>query len=197
MYGQARCIVTKTGSIPFLFALTLLACLLWFLPARMAMAAGNSSKPVEAHLKIPRIGVDAVIKDMGLTPEGAMAVPGNRIDVGWYSSGTRPGETGSAVIGGHNRWDKKVAAFNRLDRLKKGDVLSVVDAQGVSTFFAVREKITFNATDTDSGIFSSEDGIHLNLVTCNGIWNPVTKNYPSRLVVFTDAIRIAANKPNQ
>jgi LPXTG-site transpeptidase (sortase) family protein len=144
---------------------------------------------LEAHLVIPEIGVNAVIKDMETTPDGAMDVPGNRVDVGWFSLGTTPGEIGSAVIGGHNRWDGGSGVFVRLDQLAVGDVLSVVDKNGVSTFFAVREMRTYEPTDFGGDIFNSEGlGIHLNLITCSGVFDPATGTYTKRLVVFTDAV---------
>lgn len=142
----------------------------------------------EAHLIIPSIKVNAVIKEMGITLQGAMAVPGNRIDVGWYSLGTRPGLVGSAVIGGHNRWNDGVGVFDRLDQLKKGDLVSVVDAKGVTTTFVVRDMKTFEATDINSGIFASESGAHLNLITCSGSWDPAAKSYTTRLVIYTDLV---------
>jgi LPXTG-site transpeptidase (sortase) family protein len=147
----------------------------------------------QAHLKIPEIGVDAVIKNMGLTSAGAMAVPSNGVDVGWFSLGTRPGQTGSAVIGAHNIFDSKAGVFARLDQLKVGDVLSVVDAKGVSISFVVSGTRVYDATDTNSGIFQSDSGVHLNLITCVGVVDPITKSSTKRLVIFTDAV-LATNK---
>ncbi|MDD5726592.1 MAG: class F sortase [Patescibacteria group bacterium] len=186
----SNCKILKTAPVPRLFLLVFLVTILSFFQVSTAFAAVKIQKS-EAHLIIPRIKVNAVIKDMGLTPEGAMAIPANRVDVGWFSLGTRPGEIGSAVIGGHNRWDQKVAVFDHLNRLKKGDILSVVDAKGISTSFVIRGMRTYDATDINSGIFASESGIHLNLITCSGFWNPITKSYTTRLVIFTDAIQIA------
>lgn len=144
---------------------------------------------LEARLKITKIGVDAAIKDMGVTSGGIMDVPNNLIDVGWFSFGTRPGEIGSAVIGAHNRFSSKPGVFANLDQLVKGDVLSVVDARGVSTSFVVMDIRTYDATDANTGIFESKNGVHLNLITCSGDWNPSTKTYTKRLVIFTDVIR--------
>ena len=50
---------------------------------------------------------------------------------------------------------------------------------------------TYDATDTNAGIFESEKGSHLNLITCSGDWDPITMNYTKRLVVFTDVISMA------
>ena len=143
---------------------------------------------LQAHLLIPSINVDAVIKAMGVTSAGAMAVPNNRVDVGWYSLGTKPGDTGSAVIGGHDNYGGGDGAFVDLNRLKVGDVLSVVDAKGVSTSFVVREMKTFAATDENTGIFASTSGAHLNLITCSGVWDAAAESYTTRLVVFTDKV---------
>lgn len=146
-------------------------------------------KTAEAHLKIPKIGIDAVIKDMGVTPTGAMAVPNNNIDVGWFSFGAHIGETGSAVIGAHNRLNSKPGVFARLNELKKDDIVSVVDINGNNLSFIVRDIHTYDALDTNTGIFESKDGIHLNLITCTGPLDPKTKSHTKRLVIFTDLIQ--------
>lgn len=142
----------------------------------------------EARLLIPSIMVDAAIKDMGTTLTGEMAVPGNHIDVGWYSPGTRPGEIGSAVIGGHNVWTGKAGVFEHLDRLVKGDILTVVNAQGMSSIFTVTEMRDYNPTDDGTDIFQSFSGTHLNLITCSGVWDTTTKSYTKRLVIFADLV---------
>jgi len=167
---------------PFKAFFCLSAFISMFLMPMGAKAAAN------ARLQIPEIGVDVPIKDMGLTPDGAMAVPGNRVEVGWYSLGTRPGQTGSAVIGAHSRWASKPGIFAHLDQLRKGDTLSVIDANGTTILFVVRDIRTYDATDTETGIFQSQSGIHLNLITCSGAWEPSMKTYATRLVIFTDAV---------
>lgn len=156
----------------------------------IASAIGSTVVPEisEARLKIPEIGVDAVIKNMGVTSEGAMAVPNNNIDVGLFSFGTQPGEKGTAVIGAHNQLNSKPGVFARLDEIKKGDILSVINTSGTSIYFIVRDIRTYDALDTDTGIFESVNGIHLNLITCSGTWDSKTKSHTKRLVIFTDAI---------
>lgn len=183
--------------ISIFYLILVLACLI---PTAQANAATKKSpkkvatilkvaiKKPEARLKITRIGVDAVIKDMGLTSDNAMAVPDNVFDVGWYSLGTRPGEIGTAVIGAHNELHSRAGVFANLNKLKKGDILSVVDAKGVSVSFMVRDIKVYDAIDTSTEIFQSESGSHLNLITCSGAWDPQTKSSKERLVIFTDII---------
>ncbi len=157
----------------------------------IAVTTQPTLKKSVTRLEIPSIKVDALIQSMGLTAQGAMAVPNNNADVGWYSPGTRPGATGSAVIGGHNSWNQTAGVFARLNELKPGDTVSVVDANGLSTAFVVRGTQTYDAIDLSTGIFMSPSGIHLNLITCSGVWNPATQTYTKRLVVFTDAVQVA------
>jgi len=143
---------------------------------------------VRPRLKIVRIDVDASIQDVGVTPEGAMSVPDSSVDVGWFSLGTGFGEIGSAVVGGHNRWDGVAGAFYRLEELDIGDFIFVVDAQGASTTFVVRETRMYDPTDDATDIFTSDEGIHLNLITCSGEWDPSTRSYTKRFVVFSDLL---------
>lgn len=146
----------------------------------------NADAPV--RLKIPRINVDAVIEPVGLTSTGVMEVPSNPDNVGWYDLGSKPGEKGSAVLAGHLDWyDGKTAVFQHLDKLRKGDVLSVETNKGKTLPFIVREIRTFQPDEYAPDLFQKSDGRYLNLVTCSGTWDAARKNYSERLVVFADA----------
>ncbi len=79
--------------------------------------------------------------------------------------------------------------FDNLSRLVAGDTIYVQDVDGSSTTFVVRHIQTYGQLDVAPEIFYSSDGkAHLNLITCGGLWNKVTKRYPDRIVVFTDKI---------
>ncbi len=145
----------------------------------------NPTLPV--RLIIPSINVDADVENVGLTPQGAMEVPTNTIDVGWYKLGSLPGETGSAVISGHfDGREGNSGVFNNLNKLKPGDKIYVLNDQGTTTTFVVRESRTYNPGYADEVFFPNDQGIHLNLVTCDGVWDKNKKSYSKRLVVFAD-----------
>lgn len=141
-----------------------------------------------ARLKIPKINVDAAIEYIGLTPEGAMDAPKNPDNVAWFSAGQRPGENGSAVVAGHyGIKNNKPSVFDNLYKLRKGDKLYVEDKKGLIITFVVRESRRYDPNANASSVFGSKDGKpHLNLITCEGVWNEVSKSYSVRLVVFTD-----------
>ncbi len=118
-----------------------------------------------------------------------MDVPSHPDNVGWYNLGSRPGEIGSAVLAGHLDWyNGKTAVFQHLDRLRKGDTLSVETDNGRFLLFVVREIRTYQPTEYAPEVFQKSDGRHLNLVTCGGTWDSARKMYSKRRVIFTDAI---------
>ncbi|MFA5933826.1 MAG: class F sortase [Candidatus Paceibacterota bacterium] len=139
---------------------------------------------------IPTIGVDATIEHVGLTSGGEMDVPKGPENAAWFNLGPRPGEKGSSVIDGHSGWKNNIpAVFDSLYKLKKGDKVYIKNDMGVTTTFVVREFRTFNPKADASSVFGSNDGLaHLNLITCEGIWNNITKSSSERLVVFTDKV---------
>lgn len=140
------------------------------------------------RLKIPKISVDATIEPVGLAPDGAMDVPKDLANAAWLDLGPRPGESGSAVIAGHyGLKDGKPSVFDDLYKLRKGDKLYIEDDKGTIIAFVVRENRRYAPNADASSVFISNDGKpHLNLITCEGDWNEVTKTYSQRLVVFAD-----------
>jgi len=188
-------IIVLTGSV------LSLALLFYFIPKKStqnglsplatntitALPAPRVGKP--ARLKIPGISVDSAVEYVGLTADGAMDVPKDPDNVAWLELGRRPGENGSAVIAGHyGTWKNgKGSVFDNLHKLSEGDKLSIEDDKGTVISFAVRESRKYDPEADASDVFSSDDGrSHLNLITCEGVWNEDLQSYSSRLVVFAD-----------
>ncbi|PIQ67845.1 hypothetical protein COY25_01715 [Candidatus Uhrbacteria bacterium CG_4_10_14_0_2_um_filter_41_7] len=140
------------------------------------------------RLEIPAININTNIISVGLTPTGAVAVPDNPFEVAWYNLGSKPGETGSAVIDGHYGWiNNEPAVFDDLNKLKTGDEIFVEDKNGRIINFKVREIAIFKKDDDAVNVFLSNDGkAHLNLITCTGDWNKSEKTFSERLVIFSD-----------
>lgn len=156
--------------------------------AVVMLSQKQASFGLPMRLTIPSINVDAPVEYLGLTPDGAMDVPKERANIAWFNLGPRPGESGSSVFAGHyGRKDGKGSVFDDLYKLRKGDKLYIEDEKGVITAFVVRESRRYDPNADASNVFSSSDErSHLNLVTCEGVWDKVSKTYSKRLVVFTD-----------
>lgn len=151
----------------------------------------TQEKPgLPVRLTIPKIRVHAAIERVGLTADGAMDVPKVLSEVAWFAGGPRPGEKGSAVIAGHYGWKDGVPmVFDAVHKLTRGDTLSVEDDKGVATTFVVRNIQTYSPNGDTGSIFGASDGkVHLNLITCEGVWSAVKNSFSRRLVVFTDKV---------
>jgi LPXTG-site transpeptidase (sortase) family protein len=151
--------------------------------------ARNTSPGLPVRLRIPSINVNAAVQRVGVTPTGDMGVPSNAVDVAWFYPGPRPGEKGSAVLAGHFDGESgEAGVFFDLYKLKKGDTLYIEDEKGASISFVVRESGIYNPGYAEK-VFSANDTAHLNLVTCDGVWDGATKSYSKRLVVFADIVQ--------
>lgn len=144
------------------------------------------------QLFIPSIGVSTTVQIVGLADDdtGAMGVPDNFTDVGWYKHGPRPGMVGSAVIAGHyNGKNLPKAIFYDLSELEINDTVEVIDENGTSLIFQVVKMRTYSYNEATEEVFVSNDGkVRLNLITCGGSWLKDEKLYDQRTVVFTELV---------
>lgn len=136
---------------------------------------------------IPKIGVEAVVEQVGEDSSGKMDVPQEADNVGWYSLGYKPGEKGSAVLDGHlDTATGAPAVFYDIDKLEVGDQVIVTDEAGKDLTFEVISAQTYPFDQVPLGeVFGSSDKPKLNLITCTGVWNTGSRNYSNRLVVYT------------
>lgn len=137
---------------------------------------------------IPSIGVKAKIDGVGLTSDGNMDVSKNTDAVSWFELGAAPGEKGHAVMAGHLDTDSGAdGVFNKLDELKKGDGIFVVNADREVLYFQVSEVGVYDRNGAPMNeIFGPSDKARLRLITCAGKWNGRVGQYEKRLVVFAD-----------
>jgi LPXTG-site transpeptidase (sortase) family protein len=155
-------------------------------PAQKKLPLATVGLPVT--IAIPRIRVQTTIEQLGLMPDRKLDTPKNRLNAGWYALGPRPGETGNAVIDGHLTVPRADGVFRHLDLLQAGDTIYVKDDTGQSHAFRVREMRVYNvAAAPMNRIFGSADGVHLNLITCAGVWSKKLNHYDKRLIIYADA----------
>lgn len=161
-------------------------------PASAESKAIMAIAPV--RLSIPSLNVDAAVQSVGISKRGSMAVPTNYADVGWYRYRKIPGHEGSAVMAGHlDNGFGLPGVFRDLKNIRIGADVYVTDANGAKSHFKVVRMATLDSstTATDS-VFGASKTPMLNLITCEGEWNPVTKTYSNRLVVFTELASVSS-----
>jgi hypothetical protein len=89
-----------------------------------AKAPHDLGRSVPVGLRIPAIGVDTPVMQLGLAADGSVQVPPITAHdrAGWYRNSPTPGQTGPSVILGHvtvGAYGDGV--FRRLAQLRKGD----------------------------------------------------------------------------
>lgn len=138
---------------------------------------------------IDRIGVDAEVIDLGLDAAGALEVPEDFAQTGWWVGGARPGEDGPAVIVGHVDSVDGPAVFFELDRLRPGDEVTVVGDDGSATTFVVERsrQVAKDEFPTDE-VYGPTAGPELRLVTCGGAFDRSIGHYEDNLIVFLRAV---------
>lgn len=143
---------------------------------------------VPQRLIIPSIGVDAEVEQVQVTETHDLQVPqAQPFDhVGWYVQGPKPGERGNAAIDGHlDRKDGSPAVFWNLKKLQPGAQIIVEDAFGQRYSFHVERVERFSPYEAPPpDIFGPSQGVHLNLLTCAGVWIPAQHQTNQRLVVY-------------
>ncbi len=157
-------------------------------PATLTPAESGPIAGIPERIVIPSIKLNAKIEQLSITAHGSLGVPADPLNAGWYTLGPRPGENGSAVLDGHVNWfHGATGVFKDLHSLKAGDTIVVQDDKGENTLFTVRDIRTYKAGADATEVFSSGDGkSHLNLITCDGVWDKTTHGYTKRLVIFAD-----------
>jgi LPXTG-site transpeptidase (sortase) family protein len=152
-------------------------------PANAPYSLGRS---VPARLRIPEIGVDTPVMRLGLTQDGSVQVPPITAHdrAGWYQHSPTPGQTGPSVILGHvtvGAYGDGV--FRHLDRLRRGDGITVRLENGRSAEFTVTSVRTVAKADFPTkAVYGDVDRPELRLITCGG---PRTGDgYLDNVIVF-------------
>jgi sortase (surface protein transpeptidase) len=140
---------------------------------------------IPVRIEIPAIGVRAPIIRLGLNPDRSLEVPKNYAETGWWSGGSRPGETGPAVIVGHVDSKTGPAVFYRLTELRRGEKIIVVRRDGTRVSFTVQGTERFPKDDFPTQrVYGRTDGPTLRLITCGGDFDSSTGHYVDNWIVY-------------
>lgn len=138
-------------------------------------------------MAIPSIGLEEPLIDLGIDSTGAMEVPGDFGDVGWFTGGGRPGGIGPTVIAGHVDSSAGPAVFHRLRELVVGDTVRVTDAAGgVFEYRVTRVGDHPKADFPTAEVFGATLRDELRLITCTGLFDTSIGHYEDNRVVFAE-----------
>jgi sortase (surface protein transpeptidase) len=165
-------------------------------PSTTKPAAGTLSQYVVApnlprYLKIPKLGVDARILQVGVTETGALGTPDNIYDTAWYTSSAKPGQPGATLIDGHvSSWTAH-GVFYGIKTLVAGNMIQIVRGDGAVFNYKVVKTQIYGANNVDmqaamTPIVPGTPG--LNLITCTGNVEPGTSLFNERVIVFAQQV---------
>ncbi|WP_323710799.1 class F sortase [Mammaliicoccus lentus] len=145
------------------------------------------SEIVPVKISIPRLNISNKLEHTGVNSDGEMEVPKDINTPEWFKEGYKVGDNGNAVIAGHVNDGQNPGVFTDLHKLKKGDEIEVEDKNHKKLIFKVYDKKLYELKKSPvEKIFGYSSNRHLNLITCEGEYNPELGSTPNRLVVYTE-----------
>ncbi|GAB4081958.1 class F sortase [Modestobacter muralis] len=155
--------------------------------APLVMAA---ARPV--RVRIPAIGVDSDLMDLGLQDDGTLEVPPDGFPAGWFTGAPTPGEQGPAVIAGHVDWAGAPGVFAALRDVAAGDEITVSRADGSTAVFRVTEVGQYDKDAfPTAAVYGDLDHAGLRVITCGGEFDDAAQSYLDNTVVFADLVASA------
>jgi hypothetical protein len=136
-------------------------------------------------VSIPRLHVASHLTGLGVDETGAMEVPRDPSEAGWYRLGPTPGALGPAVIAGHVTWNGSPGVFFELGKLRRGDRVRVARVDGRVALFEVRRVARFHKTHFPTrAVYGAIDHAGLRLITCGGTYDASAHRYLDNVVAF-------------
>lgn len=149
-----------------------------------AVSGRPMGRSAPTRVRIPAIGVNSSLMELGLQSDGSLEVPPDGVSAGWFTGAPTPGELGPAIIAGHVRWDGIPGVFELLTDLDVGNMVHVARQDGSTAAFRVTkvEHFAKSAFPTEA-VYGNIPRAGLRLITCGGL-DPVTNSYEQNVVVF-------------
>jgi sortase (surface protein transpeptidase) len=145
---------------------------------------GGTEVAAPTRVRIPAIGVDNPVVDVGVDGTGALVPPSGPDDIGWFTGGSTPGGIGSALMAGHVDGRGGPAVFFRLTDLRPGDEIMVDRADGSTVAFVVDSttRVAKTAFPTEL-VYAPLPTPLLRLVTCGGSLDTAAHSYRDNVIV--------------
>jgi len=140
-------------------------------------------------IKIPSIGVQSTLLQLGLNPDKSIEVP--PLDdpdsrAGWYKYSPTPGQIGPTVILGHVDSAKYgPGIFFKLGALQPGATVEVTLTDRIVAVFTVDKVVAYpKSAFPSTAVYGTIDHPGLRLITRGGTFDPAAGSYESNIVAY-------------
>ncbi len=153
---------------------------------RVAVAARPAARQAAPLVvSVPRLAISSRLVDLHRTTTGALEVPKDPAQAGWYVGSSHPGDPGPTVIAGHVDSYRGPGVFFRLDELRKGDRIVVGRADGSAAAFTVQQVLTVPKREFPTAlVYRGDRRSSLRLITCGGSFDSGSKHYRDNVIVL-------------
>lgn len=143
------------------------------------------------YITIDKLGIYNVrVFSVGLDQNNILKTPNNLDDAAWYNKSAFPGAGyGAVMINAHNGGITRNGVFAGLDRLSKGDLITVERGDGKKFTYSVASNGSMsldqvNKTGMQEMMQSADPSKEgLSLITCAGSYVPAIKQFDQRIML--------------
>lgn len=151
------------------------------LPVPTATPPPPTATPVPVLMRrivAPAIGLDSAVVESKIV-DGEWEVP--KFVAGHLEGTGLPGSGGNIVLSGHVQSISSGNVFAKIDELKPGDPVTVRTNVGDVRYIIEGKNVVRN---DDISVIQPSQREELTLITCTGTFNPITRDYDKRWVVW-------------
>ncbi|MBD8045325.1 class F sortase [Arthrobacter sp. Sa2BUA2] len=155
------------------------------IPIRQTTPEAVDVPPQPVRVQVEGTGIDLEVVPTGVEDNGAMTIPDNHYQAGWYRYGPRPGQpSGSAVLAAHVDSRTEALPIAGLKDVPAGTKVTVTLEDGSAVVYQT-EKVENIAKRSLDGhrLFDRTGSPLLKLVTCGGRWLDTEDDYEDNVVL--------------
>ena len=154
-------------------------------PIRQATPTPAEEIPDPVRVTVEGTGIELEVIPVGQEPNGAMTLPDNHYQAGWYRFGPAPGASrGAAVLAAHVDSRTEQLPIADLDEVPAGTPVTVTRSDGSVLRYTTENVRNIPKADlTDFDLFNRDGAPRLELVTCGGKWLDAVGDYEDNVVL--------------
>jgi hypothetical protein len=163
-------------------------------PAQVGRPAPSQTDPERPATITLASGTSMRVRPTATTATGALDIPRNIKQAGWWDGGSKLGDPfGAIVVAAHvDSFTQGLGRFAELLSMKPGDVIRLDSAHLSETFqVASAGLVPKSSISATSGEFSASGQSRLVLITCGGQYDSAHGGYQSNMVVVAVATQPA------
>ncbi|WP_309057667.1 class F sortase [Streptomyces sp.] len=155
------------------------------IPVAPATQAPAEKVPAPVRVVVDGSPIDMPVVPVGVEDNGAMTIPDNHVELGWYRYGPSPGaDEGAAVVAGHVDTLTEVTPMAQLEDVPVGAEVRVERADGsVQRYRTESVQHVHKKSLAEADLFRRTGEPVLHLVTCGGEWLEEIGDYEDNVVL--------------